>query len=78
MVFDVRFRPTDIGDLFLRARRDGLVFLELGDARLPRVRNVLVRGVLVVCGHGGSFGRRRFQRMPRCLLPEQGADEGPG
>lgn len=53
VVFDVWFRPQDVGDLFLRTRRDGLVNLELWDGRLIRAGNVLLREVLVVGRHGG-------------------------
>jgi hypothetical protein len=53
MVFDVWFRPQDVGDLFLRTRRDGLVNLELWDGRPVRAVNVFLREVLVVGRHGG-------------------------
>lgn len=43
VIFDVWFRPQGVGDLFLRTRRDGLVDLELGDGRLVRAGNVLLR-----------------------------------
>jgi hypothetical protein len=43
VIFDVWFRPQDIGDLFLRTRRDGLIDLELWDGRLIRTGNVVLR-----------------------------------
>jgi hypothetical protein len=56
VIVDVRFSTQDVGDFFLRARRDCLVVLQLGDGRLIRTRNV-VRGVLEVVRHGASFSR---------------------
>lgn len=64
VVFDVRLRPRDVGDLFLRARRNGLVDLELGDGRLIGARNLLLGGVLVIGRHGESFGQEHPQHMP--------------
>ena len=57
VILDVGFRPQDVGDLFLRTRRDGLVFLQLRDARLVRAGHTLLRGMLLVDRHGKSFGR---------------------
>jgi len=51
VVGDVGFRTQHVGDLFLGTRRDGLVDLELGHARLIRPGNVRVRGMLVVERH---------------------------
>jgi hypothetical protein len=64
MVLDVRFRPADVGDLFLGAGRDVLVVLEFRDGGLTGARNVVVRGVLVGKRHGNSFDRCLPQRMP--------------
>lgn len=64
VVFDVGLRPQDVGDLFLRARRDGLVDFELWDGRVILAGSVLLREVLVMGRHGESFGRRYPQRMP--------------
>jgi len=54
---DVRLGSEDVRDLFLGARRDGLVGLELRDAGLVRSGNVVLRCVLVVEAHCGPFGR---------------------
>ena len=59
VIFDVWFRPQGVGDLFLRTRWDGLVDLELGNGRLTRAGNVVLRGMLEVERHGESFGRRQ-------------------
>ena len=63
VIFDVRFRPQGVGDLFFRTRCDGLVDLELWDGRLTRAGNVVLRGMFEVERHGESFGRRHPQRM---------------
>jgi hypothetical protein len=57
VILNVGFRAQSIRDFFLRTRRDGLVLLEFGDGRLVSARDVLMRWLLVVEGHGGSFGR---------------------
>jgi hypothetical protein len=48
VIFEVWFRSRDVGDLFLGARRDGLVELELWDAGLTRTGNVVPGRVVVV------------------------------
>ena len=62
VIFYVWFRSQDVGDLFLRARGDGLVDLELWDGGLVRAGNVVLRRMLRV-RHGKSFGRKHPQRM---------------
>lgn len=57
VIFHVWFRPQDVGDLFLRTRRDGLVDLDLGDGRLIGAGNVVLGGLLEVERHSESFGR---------------------
>ena len=57
VIFYVWFRSQDVGDLFLRARGDGLVDLELWDGGLVRAGNVVLRRMLEVDRHGESFGR---------------------
>ena len=57
VIFDVWLRTQDVRDLFLRTRRDGLVDLELGDRRLIRSGDVVLRGMLEVERHGESFDR---------------------
>lgn len=44
VVFDFWFRPQDVGDFFLRTRRDCLVDLERWDGRLTPAGNVVLRG----------------------------------
>jgi len=62
VVLDVRLRAQQVGDLLLRAGSDVLVLLQLGDARLPRIRDVIVGGVRVVIRHLDSFVRSCSQR----------------
>lgn len=62
VVFEVGLGAEQVGDRFFRPRRDGLVRLELRNARLIRSRDVVVRSVLV--GHGEFFRRHHRQRMP--------------
>jgi hypothetical protein len=57
VILDIRCRTQDVGDVFLRARRQRLIDLELGDAGLTRAGGVPQRSVLVVEVHGGSFDR---------------------
>lgn len=62
VAFEVGLGAEHVGDFLFRPRWDGLVGLELRNARLVRSRNVVVRCVLA--GHGESFGRHHRQRMP--------------
>ena len=62
VIFYVWFRSQEVGDLFLRARGDGLVDLKLWDGGLVRAGNVVLRRMLRV-RHGKSFGRKHPQRM---------------
>lgn len=57
VIFDVWFRPQDVGDLFLGARWDRLVDLEFRDGRLVRAGDVVLRRVLEMERHGEPFGR---------------------
>jgi hypothetical protein len=57
VILDVRLRPQDVGDLFLRTRRDGLVELKLWEGRLIRAGDVVLRGVVEMEGHSESFSR---------------------
>lgn len=43
VVLEVGLGVQHVGDLLLRPRRDGLVSLELGNTRLIRSRDVVVR-----------------------------------
>jgi hypothetical protein len=63
----VRLRPSDVRDLFLGARRDRLVNFDLGNVGMVRTRDRLVRGLLVICVHGGSLRWGRSQS--RCSTP---------
>lgn len=56
VVFDVRVRAHDVGDFFLRTRRDGLIEFKLRDGGLFRAGGVLWRGMV---RHGESFGRQQ-------------------
>ena len=71
VILEVRLRPQNVGYLLLRAWRDGLVSLELGDGRLVRTRNVVVDGALVVVRHGEPFDRQHPQRMPPSPYPSE-------
>jgi len=47
VIIDVRLCPQNVSDLLFRTRRNVLVDLKLGDARLVGSRHVLVWGVVV-------------------------------
>ena len=75
VVLDVWFRPQEVGDLLLRARRNGLVDLELRDGRLIRAGNVLLRGV-ARCGQTRrSSGRNIPAYADSAAAEPQGAKE---
>lgn len=46
VIFDVWLRPKNVGEFFLRTRRDSLVDFELWDGRLIWAGNVVVRVIL--------------------------------
>lgn len=57
VIREIRLGTQHVGDLLLRARRDGLVVLELGDRGFVRSGDVVVVFEAGVVGHGESFLR---------------------
>lgn len=65
----VRLRPRNVRNLFLGARRNRLILLDLRNVGLVRTRDGLVRRLFVICVHGDSLcrGRSQSKRMAPLL-----------